>query len=54
MHTHEIVYMVVLTIVAVIWVRAFRQFILAQVEEKSYNAIKKYSAEQKNIDGNFV
>ena len=54
MHTHEIVFMVVLTIVAALWVRSFRQFINTQLEEKSYNAIKKYAAEQKNIDGNFV
>lgn len=54
MHTHELVFMVLLTIIAVIWVRVFRQFVNTDLEAKAYNAIEKYSAEQKNVDGNFV
>ena len=54
MHIHEVVFMVVLTIVAIVWVRVFRSFINTHIEAKSYDAIQKYAAEQKNIDGDYV
>ena len=54
MHIHEVVFMVVLTIVAIVWIQVFRSFINTQIEAKSYDAIQKYAAEQKNIDGDFV
>lgn len=54
MHTHEIVFMVSLTIISILWVRIFRQLVLSEIESKAYNAIEKYSAEQKNIDGTFL
>ena len=54
MHIHEVVFMVILTIVAIVWIQVFRSFINTQIEAKSYDAIQKYAAEQKNIDGDFV
>ena len=54
MTVHDIVFISLLTVVAIAWVCVFKQYVQKVVEQKTRQAVKLYGPAPTTIEGTFV
>lgn len=54
MQIHQVLFLVIFTILSALWVYQFKLFIYGQVEEKALETIKRWAAPPERVEGVFV
>lgn len=54
MQIHQILFLVIFTVLCALWIYQFKLFIYGQVEEKALETIKRWAAPPETVDGVFV
>lgn len=54
MQIHQVLFLVIFTVLSALWVYQFKLFIYGEVEEKALETIKRWAAPPERVEGVFV